>query len=58
MNAEAAAIVSQLRPGTVVKAKWGTATVKELKGKSVYFTDGTREGQRGMFHYTIVSQPS
>ncbi len=56
MNAKAAEIVSQLKPGTVLSSPWGTATVQELKGKSVLFTDGTREFQRGMHHYTIIKQ--
>lgn len=52
---KAAEIVAQLKPGTVVTSPWGTSTVKELKGKSVYFTDGKYEPMRGMFHYKIVS---
>lgn len=51
---KASEIVEQLKSGTVVKAKWGTSTVAELRGKRVYFTDGKFEDMRSMFHYSII----
>lgn len=55
----AAQIVSNLKPGTVVESlrKYHVgerATVAELRGKRVYFTDGQFEDMRSMFNYRIV----
>lgn len=59
MNAAAAAIVSQIQPGTVLVSlrpatKGQTRTVDYITDKSVYFTNGKYENKRSMFHYGIA----
>jgi hypothetical protein len=60
MNAAAAAIASQIKPGSVLSSlrKYYVgelSTVSHITEKSVYFTDGRYTNKRSLFHYTIVS---
>lgn len=60
MNAKAAEVVAQLTEGTALESlrKYHVGervTVSHLTEKSVYFTDGTYENKRSMFHYRVVT---
>ena len=58
MNTAAQAIADQIKPGTVLamigRDDVPDGIVKEIKGKSVYFTDGTHMALRSLHRMTIV----
>jgi hypothetical protein len=59
MNTAAQAIADQIKPGTVLamigRDDIPNGTVEQIKGKSVYFTDGTHMALRSLHRMVIVS---
>jgi 8-oxo-dGTP pyrophosphatase MutT (NUDIX family) len=60
MNPAAAAVVAQLKKGSVVESldganKGSQVTVSHLSEKSVHFTNGQYENKRSMHRYKVVS---